>query len=93
MVKCPKKYILISFGFSSIAFIIPSHYIVANLTLWMLDLFSMSSGCQTVEIQIKSNILLGLICVQTVSKGYQQNMKVAASRQKKYIHNKLMDGT
>ena len=37
--------------------------------LWMQD-FSIPSGCQTVWIQIRPDILLGLIWVQTVCKGY-----------------------
>ena len=47
------------------------------LTLWMLP-----SGCQTVWIQIRPDILSGLIWVQTVCKGYQQMSKVAASEQR-----------
>ena len=50
-------------------------------TLWILD-FSIPSGCQTVCIQIRPDILSGLIWVQTVCKGYQQTTKVAPSRQK-----------
>ena len=41
-----------------IAFIIPSHFnIVPYLTLWMLD-FTIPSGCQTVWIPIRPDILL-----------------------------------
>ena len=36
----------------------------------------MPSRCQTVWIQIRPNILTGLIWVQTVCKGYQQATKV-----------------
>ena len=50
-------------------------------TLWMLD-FSIPSWCQTVWIQIRSNILLGLIWVQTVCKGYQQTTKFASNGQR-----------
>ena len=35
-------------------------------------LSGISSECQTVWIQVKPDILLGLIWVQTVCKGYQQ---------------------
>ena len=69
-----------AFGFSNIAFIIPSHFkfiIVTYLTLWMLP-----SGCQTVLIQIRPDILPGLILVQTVYRCYQQTTKVAASGQR-----------
>ena len=41
----------------------------------MLD-FSLPLGCQTVWIQIRPDILSGLIWVQTVCKGYQQMTKV-----------------
>ena len=50
-------------------------YIVPYFTLWMFD-FSIPSRCQTVWIQIRPNILTGLIWVQTVCKGYQQTTKV-----------------
>ena len=39
------------------------------------------SECQTVWIQIKPHIMLGLIWVQTDCKGYQQLTKFAAGRQ------------
>ena len=39
------------------------------------------SGCQTVWIQIRPDILLFLIWVQTICKGYQQTTKAATSRQ------------
>ena len=35
-----------------------------------------SSGCQTVWIMIRPDVLSGLICVQTVYKGYQQTTLV-----------------
>ena len=41
-------------------------------------IFSIPSRCQTVWIQIRSDILLGLIWVQTVCKGYQQTTKCLA---------------
>ena len=40
------------------------------------------SECQTVWIQIKTNILSVMIWVQTVCKGYQQRTKVAASKKR-----------
>ena len=43
-------------------------------------LLRMLSKCQTVWIQIKTNILLILIWVQTVCKAYQQRTKVTASK-------------
>ena len=39
------------------------------------------SECQMIWIQIKTDILLLLIWVQTVCKGYQQTTKVAASEE------------
>ena len=41
------------------------------------EFFSLPSGCQTFWIQIRSDILSGLIWVQTVCRGYQQTTKVA----------------
>ena len=66
------------FECSNIAFIISCHFIIVQyLTLWMLP-----PGYQTVWIQIRSNILLGLILVQTVCRGYRQTTKVIASGQR-----------
>ena len=39
------------------------------------------SECQTFWIQIGPDVLLGLIWVQTVSKGYQQTTKFATSKE------------
>ena len=52
--------------------------------------FSISLGCQTVWIQIRPDILSGLVWVQTVCKGYQQMTKVAASWQKVIKNNFLI---
>ena len=68
-----KNVIWSDFGYSNIAFIIPSHFIILLFGCWI---FSIPSECQTVWIQIKPNILSGLIKVQTVCKGYQQTTKV-----------------
>ena len=40
-----------------------------------------TSECLTVWLQIKPDILLGLIWVQTVCKGYQQMTKVATRKE------------
>ena len=71
-----KKCILISFLL--LLFIVP------YFTLWMLEFFNTIStdGCQTVEILIRRDIMLGLIWVQSVCKGYQQTAKVAPSGQR-----------
>ena len=56
-----------------------------SLTLFILHAFfkknlsGIPSQCQTVWIQIRPDILLGLIWVQTICKGYQQMTKVATS--------------
>ena len=47
--------------------------------------FLIPSGCQTVWIQIRSNVFSGLIWVQTVCKGYQQITKVATSWQRVFL--------
>ena len=54
--------------------------------------FSLPSGCQTVWIQIRPDILSGLIWVQTVCKRYQQMIKVAASG-KELNTEQLLDTT
>ena len=75
---CEKSVFLSAFGFSNIAFIIPSNIIIVPyFTLWML-FFPLPSGCQTVWIQIRPDILLGLIWVEIVCKGYQQTSKCLA---------------
>ena len=51
-----------AFGFSNIAFIIPSHFIVVPYFTLDAGFFSILSACQTIWI---------LIWVQTVCKGYQ----------------------
>ena len=40
------------------------------------------SKCQLVWIQVRPDVLSGLIWIQTVWKGYQQTIKVATSRQR-----------
>ena len=47
-----------------------------KLTFSKKNLLGLPSECQTVWIQIRSDILSGLIRVQTVCKGYQQTIKV-----------------
>ena len=43
------------------------------------------SECQTGWIQVRTDVLLVLIWVQTVCKGYQQTTKVAASKERVQI--------
>ena len=50
--------------------------------------FLIPSECQTDWIQIRLDILLGLICVQTVCKSYQQTAPVG----KELIHKQLSSG-
>ena len=47
-----------------------------------------TSGCQTVWIQIRPDKMSGLIWVQTVWKGYKQMTKVAASKERVNYHTK-----
>ena len=47
--------------------------------IFQKNLPGIPSECQTVWIQIRPDILSGLIWVQTVCKGYQQTTKVATS--------------
>ena len=51
------------------------------LSFFFLILSETLSGCQTVRIKIRTNILSVLIWVQTVCKGYQQTTNMAASKE------------
>ena len=51
-----------------------------KLTFSKKNLAGIPSECQTVWIQISPNVLLGLIWVQTVCKGYEQTTKVTTSQ-------------
>ena len=65
--------------------------LLCHILVFRCWIFSIPSGCQTVWIQIRPDILLGLIWVQTVCKGYQQITKVAPSEQRvKYNFNNLL---
>ena len=46
------------------------------------NLFGIPSECQIVWIQIRPDVLSGLIWVQTACKGYQQTTKVATSEER-----------
>ena len=50
-----------------------------KLTFSKKNLLGKPSECQTVWLQIRSDVLSGLIRVQTVCKGYQQTKKAATS--------------
>ena len=77
-----KKCILISFWIFQYCFYHSFTLYYCAIFDSLITVFSIPSGCQTVWIQIRPNILAGLIWVQTVCKGYQQTTKVAPSRQK-----------
>ena len=49
--------------------------LLCHILLFGCWIFSIPLGCQTVWIQIRPDILSGLIWVQTVCKGYQQTKK------------------
>ena len=49
------------------------------LTVFQMIFFQEHYQCQTVWIQIKTDVLSVLIWVQTICKGYQQTTKVAVS--------------
>ena len=63
-----------------------------KIKIFKKNLSGIPSGCQTVLIQIMPDVLLGLILVQTVCKGYQQTTKVATSREKVKGKNLLSRG-
>ena len=54
-------------------------WIFFRLTFFTKNLSGIPSECQTVWIQIRPNVLSGLIWVQTVCRCYQQMTKVATS--------------
>ena len=57
--------------------------LLCHILLFGCWIFSIASGCQVVWIQIRPNILSGLIWVQTVCNlGYQQTTKVPPSGQR-----------
>ena len=73
-----KKRILISFCIFQYCFYYSSTlYFCAIFYSLHAGSFSIPSECQTVWIQVRPDILSGLIWVQTVCKGYQQMTKVA----------------
>ena len=60
-------------------FCIYFYFIIFLINFFKKNLSGMPSECQTVWIQIRPDVLSGLIWVQTVCKGYQQTTKVATS--------------
>ena len=69
-----KKWILISFWiFEYCFYLLFLHFLwLCHILLFRFWIFSIPSGFQKVWIQIKPDILTGLIWVLTVCKGYQQ---------------------
>ena len=65
--------------------------LLCHILLFGCWIFSIPSGCQTVWIQIMPCILLGLIWVQTVCKGYQQTTKCLAGSGFKLLQKLLAD--
>ena len=59
-----------------------------KITFFQRNLLGIPSVCQSVWIQIRPDILSGLICVQTVCKRYQQTTKVTTSRKRVDIISK-----
>ena len=64
------------------AFVVVSWFFFKKNQLFQKFLTGTLSECQTVWIQIRTNLLSGLIWVQTVCKGYQQTIKVAARKER-----------
>ena len=52
-----------------------------EINFFKKNLSGIPSECQTVWVQIRPDVLSGLIWVQIVCKGYQQMTKVATSRE------------
>ena len=51
--------------------------LLCHILLFGCRIFSIPSGCQTVWIQIRPDVLSGLIWVQTVCKGYRSPQKLS----------------
>ena len=56
--------------------------LIFSKSIFKKTLSGIPSACQTVWIQIRTDIMLVLIWVQTVCKGYLQTTKVAASKKR-----------
>ena len=74
-----KKCILSFWIFQYCLYYSFTYYYCAIFCSLVAVFFSIPSGCQIIWIQIKPDILSGLIWVQTVCKGYQQKTKVTHS--------------
>ena len=61
-------------------FVVCDFFLKSNISI--KNLSEIPSECQTVWIQIRPDVLFGLIWVQTLCKGYQQMTKVATSRER-----------
>ena len=79
---CEKVYFDQLLDFQILLLLFLHTLLLCHTLLFGCWIFSIPSRCQTAWIQIRPNILSGLIWVQTVCKGYQQTTKVAPSRQR-----------
>ena len=70
-----KSVFFSAFGFSNIAFLFLHTLLLCHILSFGCWIFSIPSRCQKVWIQIRPNILLGLIWVQTVCKGVGKELK------------------
>ena len=69
-------YMLLEITINSLFFFVINFFL--NL-LFLKNLSGIPSECRTVWIQIRPDVLSGLIQIQTVCKGYQQMIKIATS--------------
>ena len=56
--------------------------VIGNFACLVLSFLEKFSTCQTVWIQIRTDMMSVLIWVHTVCKGYQETTKVAASKER-----------
>ena len=69
---CEKVHFDQLFDFPILLLLFRHTLLLCHILLFGCWILPMPSGCQTVQIQIRPDILSGLIWVQTVCKGYQQ---------------------
>ena len=80
------------FDFQILLLLFLHNLLMCHILLLGCWIFSIPSECQTIWIQIRPDILSGLIWVQTVCKGYQQTTTVAP-RGQRVKYKQLVDTT
>ena len=91
---CKKVYFDQLLDFPILLLLFLHTLLLCHILLFGCWILPMPSGCQTVWIQIRPDILSGLIWVQTVCKGYQQSTLEKSPLADKELNTKqLVDTT